>query len=500
MNTIHQPIQAKRLMSIVLVAALCSATPGFAQQAASQADRVHEAEAIAAKRAEATVRAAESRKAAQEANVRRSQRFAESLMAAETEQRAALEAVEAARAELLRQAEMAQERSQRASEEQRDRAEEQRIEALELREIQRELERAHANLRRASQEVAHVHRDLYRVDHVLAPMVRSGGNQAFIGVVLGENTPRGVRIVAVSPGGPAERAGMKPGDLIVSLMGEPLSEGGMDARNVLTEAMSAIEPGDELIIGYERDDALVEKTLTAEERTPFSWQTVTRLASPPLPPAAPGAPQAPPKPTVSVQTIDGPTIRVTELTRDLSRLREELGDQGLFIEDIQSEVIEDFESEDGIRTIIHSRSSGSDPLSEPGLAAVAATGIWFGVPLTRGLKLTELDAELGAYFDVNEGVLVVSATPDNELLLRSGDVILSIAGRDVQRPGDVMRALRTVNAGDMITLHIKRQGEEQTFDLEIPQNSISLHFSDELHENQVDTLDFQIDVPRVDDH
>lgn len=490
MSNIRKFNQPRRLLCIALTAALCSVSPAFAQQAAPQAEAAARAAALRQEEmtAQAAARAAEHHEAALKANIKRSERFAKSLMAAEAEQRAALQSVESARVELLRQAELAQERSQLASEVQQNNTEQERFKALEMREIQRELERAHANLRRASQEVAHVHRDLHRVDNVLAPTVHIGENQAFIGLVLGENTPQGVRVIAVSPDGPAERAGMKPGDLIVSLMQEPLSADGMDGRNVLTEAMSAVEPGDELAIGYKRDEVLIEKTLTAEERIPFSWQTVTRLVSPPPVPAAPGAPQAPPVPPVAFQTIDGPAIEVAELQRDLDRLREEFGDRALEIEAI--------ESEDGTRTIIRSHSFSSDSLSEAGDAALAATGIWFGVPLTRGLKLTELDAELGAYFEVNEGVLVVSARPDNELQLRSGDVILTIAGRNVLRPGDVMRALRSVNAGDMITLHIKRQGEEQTFDLEIPQNSTGLHMHSDFPVTQIDTWEFRIDIPQ----
>ena len=67
-----------------------------------------------------------------------------------------------------------------------------------------------------------------------------------------------------------------------------------------------------------------------------------------------------------------------------------------------------------------------ETLSEVGDAALAGTNIWFGMPLTRGLKFAELDESLGAYFDTSEGVLVLSAKADNLLQLQSGDVIRTV--------------------------------------------------------------------------
>lgn len=489
MNTTYPANPQRRLLTIALVAAIAGTMPAHAQQSAAEAKAAEAAEVARV----AEIRAVAASRAADEVQAVNSERFIEALRVAEVEQRAALEAVTAARAELLEQAEMRREELLQARETSRSVDEQRRLELQEAREVQRELERAHANLRRASQEVAQVHRELHVVDHSAAPIVQLGGTRAVIGVVLGANTPEGVQILAVSPDGPAERAGLQPGDVIISLMGEPLSADGINGRSVLTDAMQAVEPGDELVLVYRRGDATAEETLIAEERTPFSWQSVTRLVSAPAPPTppgvtgGPGVPDAPRVPDVTIfgQSIDGPNVDSQELERELESLFSEL--QG------QQYIFERIESGDAPLDAGDSYLSGHNRFSQAGDAALNSTNIWFGVPLTRGLKLAEMDSELGSYFGTGEGVLVLSAQADNALQLKSGDVIISVAGSAVQRPGDVMRALRKVDAGDVIILQIKRNGQDQTIDLEIPENRLGFLIGEALPGIDIQSWEFQIE-------
>ncbi len=466
-----QKSPAPRLLVAALIAALASTSPAYAQQSTAEMDAARAAE----------LRAVAAREAATARQAQNAERHIEALQAAEAEQRAALAAVEAARAELMQQAEEKRRQTEQGQAQVREQsrvvAEQREMEAREARElseVKRELERAHANLRRASQEVAQVHRELHRADRALAPEVRLGASRAVIGVVLGNNTPEGVQIIGISPDGPAERAGLQQGDVIVSLMGEPLSKNGVDGRRVLSDAMDVVEPGDELTIVYRRGDETIEKTLTAEERTPFSWQSVTRLSSTapvvPEPPGAPGAPTAPaaPEAPLIVQSIDLPTMEFEELKRSLKDMEKEFEERRI--------IIERFAPADGSEGSAEAYFFGLDEFSEAGDAALASAGLWFAMPLTRGLKLAELDPELGSYFQAEEGVLVLAAREDNALMLKTGDVILSIASDKVQRPGDVVRALRNVNAGDVISLQIMRHGVDQTLDVEIPGDRLGQHF------------------------
>ncbi len=444
----------RKLLTVSLLAAL--ALPALAQQAPA-APSAPSAPELARQQAEAERQAVEAQAA---------EAYAKALESAEAEQREALQAVESARRELAQRAEerarLNREVQQRAEESQAQ-AREARELAREARETQREenrriseeLERAHENLRRASREVARVHRDLHRVDTVVAPRVRFGEDRAVIGVILGDGGEDGVKVIGLSPDGPAERAGLEQGDLIVSLMGESLTGEGIDGRVVLGEAMEAVEPGDELVVVVSRDGQRIEKIVTAEERTPFAWHSVTRLSSVPAAPAAPGAPSAP----VIVQSIEVPRVDRERLEKELEGMRQELENRRIVID------ADGFADGD---EFVYEFETFSDVAG----TALAGANIWFGMPLTRGLKLTELEEGLGAYFDTDRGVLVLQARDDNALQLQTGDVILSVNGDTVTRPADVVRALRDVDSGATVDIEVKRQRRNETLEVVIPENRV----------------------------
>jgi serine protease Do len=65
---------------------------------------------------------------------------------------------------------------------------------------------------------------------------------------FGLDRPRGALIAGVEEGGPAADAGLRPGDVILSLNGEPI-----DRFNELGAAIASMEPGSEATIGIWRD-------------------------------------------------------------------------------------------------------------------------------------------------------------------------------------------------------------------------------------------------------
>lgn len=415
-----------------------------------------------------TPRAVEELHFAHEA--RAAEAYEQALKEAEKSQREALQAVEAARAQIEKQAVAAEkarlERERTAGDAAAARAELERAreEARESRRaVERELERAHENLRRASREVARVHREMNRPLPPAAPAppggyaVRvAGAERPVVGVVLGGSVENGVPVLGVSPDGPAERAGIQQGDVIISIMGKELAGGGADPRKLLSESLEGIEVGDELNIGVLRDGTNREFTVTVAAREPFTWHGLSRLAT------APEADES----RILIERITVPEIDREQLDAELGRLREQLevirvapGVRAYSFSD--GETTQDFTFE-------------FEEVSDLGDTVIAGTNVWFGMPLTRGIKMTELDQDLGGYFGAERGVLVLRAEADNGMQLRSGDVILRVGGTEVQTPGDVMRALRDVDSGSQVEIDIKRERRNRTLTVDVPEHRVGL--------------------------
>ena len=77
--------------------------------------------------------------------------------------------------------------------------------------------------------------------------------QAWIGVYLGDVLDGGVRVMALVPGGPAARGGVKVGDVILEFNGEAVTD-----RNTVTRLLGLMTPGEPVTVGLLRDRAIRE--------------------------------------------------------------------------------------------------------------------------------------------------------------------------------------------------------------------------------------------------
>jgi S1-C subfamily serine protease len=86
--------------------------------------------------------------------------------------------------------------------------------------------------------------------------------RAMLGVNLGGAEPNGggVRVESVSPGGPAQAAGVKPGDVIVAIQAKPVTTG-----RELVRAMEEVEPGQKVDLGLKRDGKPLKLAVEARE-------------------------------------------------------------------------------------------------------------------------------------------------------------------------------------------------------------------------------------------
>ncbi|HKX99224.1 MAG TPA: PDZ domain-containing protein [Steroidobacteraceae bacterium] len=144
-----------------------------------------------------------------------------------------------------------------------------------LQDAQRRLEDAAREIAELSGEAAGPH--AFRQFEYFLP----GPRRAMLGVNLGGVEPNGggVRVESVSPGGPAEEAGVKAGDVIVAIEGKPVTTG-----RELVRAMEAIDPGEKVQLGLKRDGKPVKLAVEARELDRVFFAGTPALpAVPPLP-------------------------------------------------------------------------------------------------------------------------------------------------------------------------------------------------------------------------
>jgi hypothetical protein len=138
--------------------------------------------------------------------------------------------------------------------------------------LEEQLRIAQEQLERAAQRVAELSMSL---NDEAGEMAHLGpGSRTVLGINIGTLGPaaredHGVRILSVSPGGPADAAGLKAGDVIVSFAGQSVTgdDGGLPQRRLLT-AIRHAKPDQPVALEYRRGGKLssvqiVPKTLMA---------------------------------------------------------------------------------------------------------------------------------------------------------------------------------------------------------------------------------------------
>lgn len=220
----------------------------------------------------------------------------------------------------------------------------------------------------------------------------------------------GVRVDAVTPGGPAEHAGLKVGDTIIAINGRRLSA---DDASALT-SLSDLPPGKPVRLSLARDG----KTLHLDA-TPERLQSADLQAS----------------------------IRAAELAADQATARVRSPE---FQHELQQSIDAAMRSATAAR-----QASGKE-------------GAWIFRAPWFGLNLAPLNPDLGSYFGTDRGVLVLSRDDNQFPELQPGDVITRVGGKPVTRPEDAMRALREAPAGKPIDVTLRRHGKPIMLAMKVP--------------------------------
>jgi hypothetical protein len=160
--------------------------------------------------------------------------------------------------------------------------------------------------------------------------------RAYLGAWVDEQSDRGrgARVLQVRSGGPAERADLRPGDLIVAAAGTPVRQ-----VSDLTAVIEKAAPGDKLVLEILRGPARLKPGLAPGEQSPpevpqggVPQKITVTLAAPPAgfsaepqpeavpPPAARRAPEPPAGPSLPAPLSTVPPPPLPGTTSPAARL------------------------------------------------------------------------------------------------------------------------------------------------------------------------------------
>lgn len=261
---------------------------------------------------------------------------------------------------------------------------------------------------------------------VLALQERAKG--ARLGISLGnwaEGPVEGLNVLSVSPGGPAEQAGLRAEDLLTSINGESLAgSSGEQSYEHLRDMLAETEPGSEVSIGYQRDG----DDLAVQVKTD-AWTQI-----------------------VAGRSVTAPRRFGEQAENWARRLANSFSGGNV---DVEVDVDDGRGSE---RRVVRMRRGPADLLSFSDMA-------W----RLGGLQVAELTPALGEYFGVENGLLVVRAPENVDIGLEDGDVIRKIGGRAFRDARQATRILRSYEPGEEVELEVTRHKRSRTIRFELPE-------------------------------
>jgi C-terminal processing protease CtpA/Prc len=155
-----------------------------------------------------------------------------------------------------------------------DREREQREAEAQMRQAEEQMRQAERQLRDAARKLARMSVDLGKLKDIEKRVVIFG-DHARLGIVMRSGAdPKtdavGAYVEALSPGGPAEDAGLRAGDVITTFDGQPLAGASTESHgdecgpcNKLTQLAAKLKDGDKVVLGYRRGSGNGTVTIVA---------------------------------------------------------------------------------------------------------------------------------------------------------------------------------------------------------------------------------------------
>lgn len=214
----------------------------------------------------------------------------------------------------------------------------------------------------------------------------------------------GAYVDAVTPNGPAAKAGIQSGDIITSVDGRTVLAGGSAEAGAQRQSLPGLRLI-ELAAKLAPNDTIAVQFRRGKDRK-----------------------------TVSLVTADEPDIL----------FRGEPGGRSFAFR----------LGPDGPRRMVM-------PFEDQVEGQFGGPTFLYGSPLAD-LELAPLNPDLGRYFGATDGVLVISVPKDSQLGLKGGDVILTVDGRKPATPSQLLRILRSYEADETLKLEVLRNHKRET--------------------------------------
>lgn len=290
----------------------------------------------------------------------------------------------------------------------------------ELAELRKEMQGLTRRMAELSSELGDVGPRAYAFRYI------SDSDRALIGVVLADGKD-GVRISAVTPDGPAARAGLRGGDVISAIDGHAIvarrdhADGDDSALQQARALLADLKENQSVRIEYVRGAQNGVVVFNAERRQALNWPALMN-----------DDPEHPFLPKDFNERVRADVERATRQAERELREKDRVVQAGERIKERMNS-----------REVRESMANAQ--------RAVRRAMPWWG------LNLAPVNADLGRYFGTDQGALVIAADNDSLPGVRAGDVITRVADEAVARPEDVMRALRDEPPGAEVALKLMRE-------------------------------------------
>ena len=261
----------------------------------------------------------------------------------------------------------------------------------------------------------------------------SDSKRGMLGVVLDDDA-NGMRVSAVSPDGPAERAGIRDGDVITAIGGSSVRSGDTDT------IVDNLVAGKQISVSVLRDGKRLQFHVTPQRFQASDWEALARTAQ--------AAAQR------SLAQLNSPEFRKQLDTAAQQSLAEVNSPE--FRKQLDRSIEEAMKQSERARADIAAQWGKGFTLK----------GHWFAP--WWGLNLASLNPELGRYFGTDQGALVLSNDAQRYPGLQAGDVITEVNGSAVAKPEDAMRALQALPMDKPVRLTVLRHGKRLAVQLKTP--------------------------------